>query len=184
MRVVLENSRKGREGEAGTTPFGIRRQMRPHSFFSFIPSVTFTARPLTLRPSLLQRSTFLILYWLARVLREAETTTFTMRLAVEQLVLARQGTKMENVQWAIINMLVHHSGASRCYFYWWPRCPFVFFWLFSFLPSDCNFLTIFLYFSASAGLPPVFRLETFPLQPPTTHPDAFPHPFILIFLFF
>lgn len=62
MRLVLDNGRGGREGEAGTTPFGSRRQMRPHSFFSFIPSVTFTACLLTPRPSLLQRPPFLTLY--------------------------------------------------------------------------------------------------------------------------
>lgn len=65
-------------------------------------------------PSLpLQRPPSLTLYSLG-----FETTTFAMRLAGEQLARARQGTKVENVQWAILNMWGHHSGACKCYFYW------------------------------------------------------------------
>lgn len=155
--------------------------MRPHSFFSFIPSVTFTTRLLTPHSSLLQRPTFLILYSLGftRGWNNNLYNAFSSRAT---------GARTSGNKDGKCSVGHYHVGASfgsfQVLFLLVTQVPIRIF-LTIFLPaSDYNFLTIFLHFSTSAGLSPVFRLETFPLQPPTTHPDAFLHPFIPIFYSF
>lgn len=180
MRVVLENSRKGREGEAGTTPLGNRRQMRPHSFFSFIPSVTFTARLLTPRPSLLQRPTFLILCSLGFT-RGWNNNLYN---AFSSWATGAHTSGDKDGKCSVGHC--QHVGASFGSFqllflkvtqvpsriFLFSFLPTISFWLFSFTsPRRLDFLQC-------------LGWKRSHYNPPTTHPDAFLHPFILIFILF
>lgn len=148
--------------------------MRPHSFFSFIPSVTFRARLLTPHPSLLQRPPFLTLHSLGstRGWNNNLCNAFSRRATGARTSGGQDGKcSVGHYQ---------HVGASFGSF-------LLLFLLVTQVPI-LIFLNSFLCFSTSAGLSPVFRLETFPLQPPppphTRHLPPSIHSDFSFFFFF
>lgn len=179
-RFTKRRSKKGREGKVEMKTFRSKRQMRPHSFFAFIPLATFAPRLLMLCPPPPNLPPFFTLYSFG-FMRGWNNNVYNA-LGVEK-VDVKTCTRKGVSDWCWDKnrkCSVHHDqqvGPS----FWSSNVLF----LLVTQPPACVFLTpflIFLHFSTSAGFSLVLKMETFPLTPPPTrHPDTFLHPFIPMF---